>query len=134
MVSFVDSAQLQDVWSAPQGERPPAAPLPVSSDILAALDSIKLHCALEWMKAAAVPIPVVNGHVGTSARCSFCGLATDEVRQIVAGPRAHICDACVDMCASIIAKGRKPGARERPKIAMLPSACIAEDIRTNEAD
>jgi hypothetical protein len=134
MVSFVDSAQLQDVWSAPQGERPPAAPLAASSDILAALESIKLHCALEWMKAVTSPKPVVNGHVGTNARCSFCGLATDEVSQIVAGPRAHICDACVDMCASIIAKGRKPGPRERPKVAMLPSACIAEDIKADGAD
>jgi hypothetical protein len=133
MVSSVNSAQLQDVWSAPY-ERPSTVPLAASSDILAALDSIKLHCALEWMKAATGEKAVVNGHVGTSARCSFCGLATDEVSQIVAGPRAHICDACVDMCASIIAKGRKPGARERPKIALLPSARIAADTQAEGAD
>ncbi len=35
-------------------------------------------------------------------RCSFCGKAQDNVKNIVAGPGVYICDECVDLCTSII--------------------------------
>jgi ATP-dependent protease Clp ATPase subunit len=37
--------------------------------------------------------------------CSFCGKAPDEVLQITAGPKAFICNECVELCVTIIAKG-----------------------------
>ena len=35
-------------------------------------------------------------------RCSFCNKAQDQVRKLIAGPNAFICDECVDICMEII--------------------------------
>ena len=35
-------------------------------------------------------------------RCSFCNKTQDQVRKLIAGPGAYICDECVDICADII--------------------------------
>jgi ATP-dependent Clp protease ATP-binding subunit ClpX len=34
--------------------------------------------------------------------CSFCGKSQSEVRKIIAGPSVYICDACVNVCKTII--------------------------------
>ena len=34
--------------------------------------------------------------------CSFCGKTQGEVRKLVAGPAAYICDECVELCKCII--------------------------------
>ena len=34
--------------------------------------------------------------------CSFCGKSQSEVKKIIAGPGVHICDACVNVCKTII--------------------------------
>ena len=34
-------------------------------------------------------------------RCSFCGKTQDQVRRIVAGPGAYICNECVLICQEI---------------------------------
>lgn len=34
--------------------------------------------------------------------CSFCGKTQNEVRKLVAGPTAYICDECIELCKSII--------------------------------
>ena len=36
------------------------------------------------------------------ARCSFCGKTQDQVRRLIAGPGAYICDECVLICQQII--------------------------------
>ena len=36
------------------------------------------------------------------ARCSFCNKTQDQVRKLIAGPNAYICDECIDICAEII--------------------------------
>jgi hypothetical protein len=53
-------------------------------------------------------------------RCSFCRKSADQVRRLIAGPRAFICDACVDLCNDILARhppelveARGVGARPR---------------------
>lgn len=33
--------------------------------------------------------------------CSFCGKSSKEVRRLIAGPSAYICDECVELCADI---------------------------------
>lgn len=50
--------------------------------------------------------------------CSFCGKPQSEVRKIIAGPGVYICDACVNVCKTIIdrelstpAVDRQPGFR-----------------------
>ena len=35
-------------------------------------------------------------------RCSFCGKTQDQVRRIVAGPGAYICNECVLLCQEIV--------------------------------
>ena len=34
--------------------------------------------------------------------CSFCGKMQSEVRKLVAGPTAYICDECIDLCRCIV--------------------------------
>lgn len=35
-------------------------------------------------------------------RCSFCGRTQDEVKRLIAGPNAYICNECVEICADLI--------------------------------
>jgi hypothetical protein len=35
-------------------------------------------------------------------RCSFCGKSDSQVGKLIAGPRVHICDACVGVCTRIL--------------------------------
>jgi hypothetical protein len=34
--------------------------------------------------------------------CTFCGKSQHEVRKLIAGPTAFICDQCVDVCTDIV--------------------------------
>ncbi|MEA4931999.1 MAG: ATP-dependent Clp protease ATP-binding subunit ClpX [Lawsonibacter sp.] len=38
-------------------------------------------------------------------RCSFCGKHQDQVRRIIAGPGAYICNECVQLCMGILDDG-----------------------------
>jgi NAD-dependent dihydropyrimidine dehydrogenase PreA subunit len=38
-----------------------------------------------------------------SLRCSFCNKSSDEVRKIIAGRTACICDECIEVCEDIVA-------------------------------
>ena len=35
-------------------------------------------------------------------RCSFCNKGKDTVRKLIAGPKAFICDECVEVCRQTI--------------------------------
>ena len=37
--------------------------------------------------------------------CSFCGKGKNQVRAMVAGPSAHICNECIVLCQSIVSTG-----------------------------
>src|SRR5574342_1313377 len=43
-------------------------------------------------------------------RCSFCSKTQNEVRKLIAGPKVHICEECVDLCIDILKEeiGKKP--------------------------
>jgi ClpX C4-type zinc finger len=47
--------------------------------------------------------------VAPLTKCSFCGKSQEQVRKLIAGPAAWICDECVDLCVEIIA----PESEER---------------------
>lgn len=34
--------------------------------------------------------------------CSFCGKKQEEVTKVIAGPNAHICNECVELCNAIV--------------------------------
>ena len=40
-----------------------------------------------------------------AVRCSFCGKHQDQVRRLIAGPGAYICNECVQLCMSILEDG-----------------------------
>jgi hypothetical protein len=46
----------------------------------------------------------VDLHPTSPGACSFCGKSQDEVRQLVAGPHAFICDECIELCTIIVRK------------------------------
>ncbi len=47
--------------------------------------------------------------------CSFCGKSQSEVRKIIAGPSVYICDACVNVCKTIIDReANTPAVDQRP--------------------
>jgi ATP-dependent Clp protease ATP-binding subunit ClpX len=35
-------------------------------------------------------------------KCSFCAKSQEQVRKIIAGPNAFICDECVGLCNEIL--------------------------------
>ena len=37
--------------------------------------------------------------------CTFCGKAQDQVRKLIAGPGAYICEGCVDLAVDVITSG-----------------------------
>jgi hypothetical protein len=49
-------------------------------------------------------------------RCSFCNKSQRDVKKLIAGPEAYICDECVDICNDIIAEDRvlEVGAQAGP--------------------
>ena len=34
--------------------------------------------------------------------CSFCNKHQDDVKKVIAGPVANICDECVDVCVNVL--------------------------------
>ena len=39
---------------------------------------------------------------GRKHRCSFCGKSQDQVRRLIAGPNAFICNECIALCQEIV--------------------------------
>jgi len=52
-------------------------------------------------------------------RCSFCNKSETEVSQLIAGPRVHICDACVAIATDIIEHSKRPPSPRRSRLASL---------------
>ena len=52
---------------------------------------------------AAQPAPAEAKPEGDKALCcSFCGKSSHEVRALIAGPSAHICNECVGLCDDLV--------------------------------
>ncbi len=48
-------------------------------------------------------------------RCSFCGRSQQDVRRIIAGPGAYICNECIEICKDLLDEERAEEARSRGK-------------------
>jgi ATP-dependent Clp protease ATP-binding subunit ClpX len=46
-----------------------------------------------------------NNNNNKEIRCSFCGKTQDQVRKLIAGPGAYICNECVDLCCDLVEDG-----------------------------
>ena len=58
---------------------------------------------------------MASDHGGESnlLACSFCAKKQHEVRKIIAGNGAHICDECVELCNDIISDDSQPGTENK---------------------
>ena len=54
-------------------------------------------------------------------RCSFCGKTADQVRRLVAGPGAYICNECIALCQEIVADDMDVIAAPELRDVPLPS-------------
>ena len=65
---------------------------------------------------------VVNYNDAVS-RCTFCGKSENQVRKLVTGSGAAICDECIGLCVDIISEERVKDARagvlQLPKPAQI---------------
>jgi len=61
--------------------------------------------------------------------CSFCGKSHSEVRKLIAGPGVYICDACVNICRTVLEKElgdeKKKG---RPRLRVPKPADLREQL------
>jgi hypothetical protein len=61
-------------------------------------------------------------------RCSFCGKAQTEVKTLVAGPGVFICDECVQLCQSIVAKKAATRPPQEMPSSLLPDNALTENL------
>jgi len=59
---------------------------------------------------------------GSGLSCSFCGKSQEDVRKLIAGPAAYICDECITLCNDIIAE--EAGPEEKRGTGVPPPAEI----------
>ena len=61
--------------------------------------------------------------------CSFCRKAQAEVRHLIAGPAAQICDSCVQLCSDLLEDGGGETPARRDVLDDLPSpAALAKAL------
>ena len=59
--------------------------------------------------------------------CSFCDKSQDQARKLISGPKAVICDECVEICVDIISDDRTP---ERASTDAGKPASVASPMLT----
>lgn len=73
---------------------------------VAAGDTVSIRLkALPDQKSTSIVLPQGVGdgsETNDGMTCSFCGKANAEVRKMVAGPKAFICDQCIELCHEIV--------------------------------
>ena len=47
--------------------------------------------------------------------CSFCGKGRDKVCKLIAGPKVHICDECIELCNDIVAEEYESAVEVKPE-------------------
>jgi ClpX C4-type zinc finger len=61
-------------------------------------------------------------------RCSFCNKAENEVRKLIGGPAASICDECVDVCVDVIVDSTRARAASPPSADARRWRSIAAEL------
>ncbi len=57
--------------------------------------------------------------------CSFCGKSQHETGKLIAGPDAFICDACIQLCMTILQDEKKKSITESYKAPPAPSEILS---------
>ena len=60
-------------------------------------------------------------------RCSFCGKTQDQVRRIIAGPGAYICNECIALCQEIVADDMDLMS-SAPALGQVPTPAEMKDV------
>ncbi len=63
-----------------------------------------------------------------SLRCSFCGKREEEVRRMIQGPGARICDQCVNLCMSVLEE-ELGGQNGCPAVELPDQLPVPREIR-----
>jgi ATP-dependent Clp protease ATP-binding subunit ClpX len=58
--------------------------------------------------------------------CSFCGKSQDEVKKLIAGSTAFICDECIKLCSEVIKKDVESMSAGKADIFLSPSQICAK--------
>jgi ATP-dependent protease Clp ATPase subunit len=66
--------------------------------------------------------------------CSFCGQHQDEVGRLIAGPRALICDRCVESCAGNFSGGSSWDEATRTWVEHAPRSPWPRQRRSHFGD
>ena len=75
-----------------------------------------------------MPTPAASQVRNRLYRCSFCGKAQTEVKTLIAGPGVFICDECVRLCQSIIAKKAATRSAQQMPSSLLPDKAPNENL------
>ena len=80
---------------------------------------VRIACAGDGKGARGVAERRKGNGTTQILQCSFCGKTQREVKKLIAGPTAYICDECVALCNDIIAEDS--GGEAQPARKLLPS-------------
>jgi ATP-dependent Clp protease ATP-binding subunit ClpX len=61
-------------------------------------------------------------------KCTFCNKAQDEVKKLVIGPAANICNECIALCSDILAEESSPAEPKPLKGRALPKPAEIKNI------
>jgi ATP-dependent Clp protease ATP-binding subunit ClpX len=62
-----------------------------------------------------------NGGGITELKCSFCGKSQRDVKKLVAGRSAYICDECIRLCFDIVEEEHAKPGKEKSFLAHVPT-------------
>jgi ATP-dependent Clp protease ATP-binding subunit ClpX len=47
---------------------------------------------------------IVDSHLPSECKCSFCGKWQCQVKRLIAGQTAYICDECIELCVEVLSE------------------------------
>ena len=87
---------------------------------------------MSWFRKPAIVPPEIEPPPPppppANLRCSFCDKSQREVKKLIAGPSAHICDECVVTCTDVLAGEAPPPKVEVPSAGDLEAALDAHAV------
>ncbi|QIG93865.1 MULTISPECIES: ClpX C4-type zinc finger protein [unclassified Bradyrhizobium] len=86
------------------------------------LSADDVEALLGALKSEGIRLADHEEEASTGPSCSFCGKAAPQVLQLVAGPKAFICNECVQLCVQVFAADHPEWLAEHRKfVEGLPS-------------